>query len=38
VTFDGDGHTAYKRGSSCVDQAVDDYFIRGTVPDDGLRC
>ncbi len=38
VTFDGDGHTAYKRGSSCVDAAVDGYYIRGTVPPAGLKC
>lgn len=38
VSFDGDGHTAYKRGSECVDKAVDDYFVRGTVPQDGLKC
>jgi pimeloyl-ACP methyl ester carboxylesterase len=38
VTYEGDGHTAYMRGSRCVDKAVDAYLLRGTVPDDGLRC
>jgi pimeloyl-ACP methyl ester carboxylesterase len=38
VTYDGDGHTAYKRGSTCVDQAVDAYLLDGQVPRDGLRC
>ncbi len=38
LTWDGDGHTAYFRGSSCIDQAVDDYLINGEVPKDGLRC
>lgn len=38
VTYDGDGHTAYMRGSRCVDKAVDGYLLRGTVPQDGLRC
>jgi pimeloyl-ACP methyl ester carboxylesterase len=38
VTYDGDGHTAYRRGSPCVDQAVDAYLVDGQVPRDGLRC
>ncbi|MGL5859155.1 MAG: alpha/beta hydrolase [Angustibacter sp.] len=38
VTYDGDGHTAYMRGSRCVDRAVDAYLLRGTPPEDGLRC
>ena len=38
VSFDGDGHTAYTRSNACVDDAVDDFLIDGTVPDDGLRC
>lgn len=38
VTYDGDGHTAYTRGSSCIDAAVEDYLVDGVVPEDGLRC
>ncbi len=38
ITFDGDGHTAYTRSNSCVDDAVNDYYLDGTVPKDGLRC
>jgi pimeloyl-ACP methyl ester carboxylesterase len=38
ITHDGDGHTAYMRGSSCVDGAVDAYLLKGTVPPAGLRC
>jgi pimeloyl-ACP methyl ester carboxylesterase len=38
ITFDGDGHTAYTRSNKCVDGAVDAYFLKGTVPKDGLRC
>ncbi|HEU5242456.1 MAG TPA: alpha/beta hydrolase [Ornithinibacter sp.] len=38
ITFDGDGHTAYTRSNECVDDAVDSYFLEGTVPKDGLRC
>lgn len=38
VTFDGDGHTAYTRSNECVDDAVDAFYLEGTVPRDGLRC
>ncbi len=37
LTYDGDGHTAYGRGSQCVDQAVDDYLVDLKVTPD-LRC
>jgi pimeloyl-ACP methyl ester carboxylesterase len=38
VSLDGDGHTAYTRGSKCIDDALDEYYVRGTVPEDGLMC
>ncbi|GAA4684852.1 alpha/beta hydrolase [Streptomyces chumphonensis] len=38
LTFDGDGHTAYGRGDTCVDGTVNSYLLEGTVPDDGKRC
>ncbi|WP_369056121.1 alpha/beta hydrolase [Kineococcus terrestris] len=39
LTFDGDGHTAYRMGvSACVDEAVDAYLVGGQVPEDGTRC
>lgn len=38
LTYDGDGHTAYKMGSSCVDGVVDDYLVKGTVPAKGKAC
>ncbi len=38
LSWDGDGHTAYGRGSSCIDAAVDDYLVAGEVPEDGTRC
>lgn len=40
LSFDGDGHTAYLRSgaNSCIDKAVDAWFLKGTVPQDGLRC
>lgn len=38
ITYVGDGHTAYLRGSRCVDKAVDAYLLKGSVPRAGLRC
>jgi homoserine acetyltransferase len=38
VTRDGDGHTGYASGNECVDNAVEDYLVDGTVPQDGLKC
>ncbi|MEU2164491.1 alpha/beta hydrolase [Streptomyces chengbuensis] len=38
LTYDGDGHTAYGRGSACVDTAINKYLLTGTPPADGTRC
>lgn len=38
ITYDGDGHTAYTRSNACVDKPIDEFFLTGTVPKDGLRC
>ncbi|PWG07830.1 proteinase [Streptomyces sp. V2] len=38
LTYDGDGHTAYGRGSACVDSAINTYLLAGTVPPPGKRC
>jgi len=38
ITFDGDGHTAYMRSNSCVNDAVDAYLVKGVVPAAGLKC
>ncbi|MEU6319801.1 alpha/beta hydrolase [Streptomyces sp. NPDC047009] len=38
LTFDGDGHTAYGRGSKCVEGAVDTYLLQGMPPAKGKRC
>jgi hypothetical protein len=38
LTYDGDGHTAYGRGSSCVDSAINTYLLDGTPPPNGKRC
>lgn len=32
LTYAGDGHTAYGRGSGCIDTAIDTYLLRGTPP------
>ncbi|MEU8587179.1 alpha/beta hydrolase [Streptomyces sp. NPDC048664] len=38
LTYDGDGHTAFGRGSKCIDTAIDTYLLRGTPPAKGKRC
>jgi pimeloyl-ACP methyl ester carboxylesterase len=38
LTLDGDGHTAYTSGSKCIDDAVDDYLLRGRLPAEGTVC
>ena len=38
VTYDGEGHTAYNKGSDCINDVVDDYFIDGTVPASDPLC
>ena len=38
VTRNGDGHTGFHQGNACVDDAVQGYLVRGTVPRDGLSC
>ncbi|THJ65084.1 alpha/beta hydrolase [Arthrobacter echini] len=38
VTWEGEGHTAYGRSNACIQDLVDDYFIDGTVPEDGTTC
>jgi pimeloyl-ACP methyl ester carboxylesterase len=38
VSRDGDGHTGYNAGNSCVDQTIEDYLIEGVVPDGPVDC
>ena len=42
VTYHGDGHTAYNKGTSkgqlCVNNAVDNFFVNGTVPATDPEC
>lgn len=38
LTFEGDGHTAYGRGSDCIDTAINTYLLDGTPPPRDKRC
>ena len=38
ITRDGDGHTGYNAGNSCVNQAVEQYLINDVVPKNGTSC
>jgi len=38
LTLNGDGHTAYNTGNSCIDRAVDRYLLTGKAPKSGTSC
>jgi pimeloyl-ACP methyl ester carboxylesterase len=38
VTYDGEGHTAYRKSNACVDQVVEAYFLDGRVPESDPKC
>ncbi len=38
IRRDGDGHTGYNAGNSCVDSAVESYLVSGKVPKRTLDC
>jgi pimeloyl-ACP methyl ester carboxylesterase len=38
LTRDGDGHTGYNQGNTCVDTTVEGYLTKGDVPPDGKAC
>ena len=38
ITYNGEGHTIYGQGVSCVDDAVDAFFLNGTVPSADPNC
>jgi pimeloyl-ACP methyl ester carboxylesterase len=38
VTRNGDGHTGYHTGNTCIDDLVHDYLVSGVVPKNGTRC
>lgn len=37
LVYEGEGHTAYGE-STCIDGAVEQYFLTGAVPESGKRC
>lgn len=38
LTWNATNHTAYREGSTCIDQAVDDYLVDGVTPKPGTTC
>ncbi|MFH8794276.1 alpha/beta hydrolase [Streptomyces sp. NPDC017941] len=38
LTYEGDGHTAYGRGSDCVDATINTYLLEGRAPKTDKRC
>jgi len=38
LAWNGDGHTAYRMGSACIDSAVDRYLITLAAPRSGTLC
>ncbi|MEO7015940.1 MAG: alpha/beta hydrolase [Leifsonia sp.] len=38
LTYKGQGHTAYNKSNSCVNDSVDDFLLNGTLPTAGKTC
>lgn len=38
LTWEGSGHTAYRRGGTCIDDAIETYLVSGQLPAEGTRC
>jgi len=38
ITRDGDGHTGFQQGNSCVNEAVEAWLVAGTKPKPDLHC
>jgi len=38
LTWDGEGHTSFLQGSSCIDEAVTAYLVDNTLPPSGKTC
>jgi pimeloyl-ACP methyl ester carboxylesterase len=38
ITYKGEGHTAYNKSNPCVNNAVDSFFVGGTVPKKDPLC
>lgn len=38
LSREGDGHTAFLMGNSCIEDAVESFYLDGTVPEHGTVC
>ncbi len=38
VTYTGEGHTAYNKSNSCINDTVHDYLLDGKVPEQDPKC
>ena len=38
LTWNGQGHTSYDQGSTCIDSKVDNYLVTGTPPAPNITC
>ncbi|WP_404446443.1 alpha/beta hydrolase [Microbacterium marinum] len=38
LTRVGEGHLGFNKGNACIDDAVEAYFVDGTVPDGDITC
>ncbi len=38
VTYNGEGHTAYRKSNECVDRAVENYLLHGMLPQGDPNC
>lgn len=38
ISYEGEGHTIYNQGVACIDDVVDAYFTKGTVPSADPMC
>jgi pimeloyl-ACP methyl ester carboxylesterase len=38
LTLEAEGHLAYNKDSACINDAVEQYFLTGALPADGLMC
>jgi hypothetical protein len=38
LTYEGDGHTAYMRGSEGIDKEIENYLVDGTIPAKNIVC
>lgn len=38
VSYEGEGHTAYRKSNVCVDSTVEAFLLEGTVPESDPKC